>query len=216
MQTINLLIFIACCGFSELTFRQLAFKNHVALAFGVPVPSADGVYLPLDAVAMRLMGELSLVIGRDAATAIILTHFDIWADAVGRAEVEGADDVERYMYLCVAVADAGFGKDGEFIITSGTRDELYKDFEGVPITKAVTASITGIIKDIRARAGAKGVELDQMFFWPPDHPEFAKLVAEAKHERMMALRRHRGGKKYKHHLKRKPVGRSLKPGTTVQ
>ena len=56
-----------------------SLKGHVALAFGVPVAGADGVYLPLDAVAMRLMGELALVIGRDYATAIVLTHFDTWA-----------------------------------------------------------------------------------------------------------------------------------------
>lgn len=190
MQTFKLLTFLACCGFSNGTYRQLSFANHVALAFGVPVPSADGVYLPLDALAMRLMGELSLVIGRDAATAIILTHFDIWADAAGRAEFD-----DRYMYLIVAVADAGLGKAGDYIVTSGTQEEVHKDFEGIPIIKAVSCSVTGIIADIRARASAQGVDLDAPFFLAPDHPDYAKMLAEHKHQRQMALKRHRGGKK---------------------
>lgn len=207
-QLIDSKTFLVCVGVSSEVFRQLSFKRHAALAYGVPVPSADGVYLPLDAVAMRMMGELSLVVGRKTAANLVLSHFDCWADAVGRAE---AGDT-RTMFLAVAVFDAKKGgrRETEYIVTSGTQDEITADLRGIKMDRAVTASVTGIVADVRARAKAVGVDLSQPFFPPPDHPQFRALIDEAKHQRMAALKRHHGGKQYRDHIKRKPVGRAVR------
>lgn len=197
------------CGFSSNAFAQMLFRNQVALAFGVPVPSMDGVFIPADAIVMRLNGEIGMRIGRDYSTAILLSHWHIVADCIARAEAGDPD----CMFFCVGIRYArDKQREADFIISGGTQQEITADFAGVQIDMAVTASVTGIIADIRARAKAAGLDL-QRFLPPYGDPAYRAMIDQARQQRLEALRRYRGGK---HHLKRKPVGKVARAAERLQ
>jgi hypothetical protein len=199
MQRLTRDQFLQLTGLTSSRFDVMQHDGHVALAFGVPIPAVAGQYFDMDVVAVRLTGELTPVVGRDVATAVILSHFDIWGDTVGRADFDA-----RPMFFAVGiiekkgtVIDAKGVRPREFLVTGGTQQEIVDDFALSHQDKVVVVNVTRIIEHIRETARAAGWDLSAPFFLHPQHKDYAATLAEAKSARGAALARlKRDRKKY--------------------
>jgi hypothetical protein len=211
MQRLTREQFLLLTGVTSSRFDVMQHDGHVALAFGVPIPAAAGQYFDMDVVAVRLTGELTPMVGRDVATAIILTHFDVWGDAVGRADFDA-----RPMFFAVGIietkgtVDAKGVRPREFLITGGTQQEIADDFARLNQDKVIVVNVTKIIGNIRETARAAGWNLGAPFFLYPQHEDYVAMLAEAKNARGAALERlKRDRKKYARSKARGPNTKSI-------
>jgi hypothetical protein len=194
MQHLSRNEFLEVLGISGPTFDQLQHTGHAALAFGTPMPSTPGRYLDLDLVAMAMHLCLAPTIGRENSTAIVLGFFHKWAFVVGHAEADLTQD------FFVAVAGCGWDnakkKPKTLWVTNGTMDQITEDFRGkTDLVAYFNINISGIIRRLRAKAAAAGVDLTRPFFFPPDDPRFKEILTRVKREHDARIARLRGDKK---------------------
>jgi hypothetical protein len=175
-------------------FDQLQHAGHVALAFGTPIPATPGRYLDLDLVAMAINLGLTPSLGRENSTAIVSGFFNQWASAVGYAEA----DLKRDYFMAVG----GVGWDATkkspklLLVTNGTVDQLAEDFRNITeVVGFFTVNISDIIRRLRARARAAGIDLDRAFFFPPGDPRFDEILTKVKRELDARIKRLRQDKK---------------------
>jgi hypothetical protein len=181
MQSLTRDEFLEVLGLTGGAFDQLQHAGHVALAFGTPLPATPGRYLDLDLVAMATNLGLTPSLGREVSTAIVGGYFHQWASAVGHAE---ADPNQNFF---VAVGGVGWdaAKKGPklLLVTHGTLDEITKDFRDTKdLVGFFTVNISDIIRRLRARAHAAGIDLSRPFFFPPNDPRFSEILTQVKRE----------------------------------
>jgi hypothetical protein len=194
MQSLTRSEFLELLGLTGGAFDQLQHTDHVALAFGTPFPATPGRYLDLDLVAMAINLGLTPSLGRDTSTTIVAGFFNQWGSAVGRAE---ADPNQDYF---MAVGGVGFNaaRNGpeRLLVTHGTLDQIAADFRGVrDLVGFININISDIIRRLRARAQAVGIDLERPFFFRPDHPRFDQILTQVERERDARLARLRRNKK---------------------
>jgi hypothetical protein len=178
------------------------FGGRFPFAFGVPAEAACEIF-PIDAVGGIIGLELATAIGVFDAAAIVEGWADHWMETTGRA----AHDPEgRTFYLAVGIA--GPDHEREYLIASGLAEEILGDVhrDGFDPRRVITVNVSGIIRELRARAKRMGLDLGPIFL-PPDHPEFVSLISGAADIRRQALEIFR--REHPEKLGRAPVGRAL-------
>jgi hypothetical protein len=194
MQHLSRDEFLELLGLTGGAFDQLQHAGHVALAFGAPMPSTLGRYLDLDLVAMAINLGLAPSFGRENSTAIVLGFFNQWGSAVGHAEA----DLRRDFFVAVG----GVGWDAVkkspklLLVTNGTVDQIAQDFRSeTDLVGYFTINISDIIRRLRAKAAAAGIDLSRRFFFPPDDPRFNEILTRVRRERDARIARLRRDKK---------------------
>ncbi len=175
-------------------FDQLQHAGHVALAFGTPVPATPGRYLDLDLVAVAINLGLTPSLGRENSTTIVAGFFHQWASAVGHAEADPTHD----FYMAVAGVGWDAKKRGpkSLLVTNGTADQIGQDFRETPeVVGFFTVNISDIIRRLRTRAHAAGIDLSHPFFFPPGDSRFNEILTRVKRERDARVARLRRDKK---------------------
>jgi hypothetical protein len=186
--------FLELLGITAGAFDQLQHGGHVALAFGTPMPATAGRYLDLDVVAMAILLALTPSFGRDNSTAIVSGFFHQWASAVGHAE---ADPSQNFFMAVGGVGwDASNRRPSSLVVTNGTADQIGQDFRSTKdLAGYFTVNISDIIRRLRARAHAAGIDLSQAFFFRPEDGRFDEMLTRVKRERDARLARLRKNKK---------------------
>ena len=194
MQSLTRDEFLEVLGLTGGAFDQLQHAGHVALAFGTPLPATPGRYLDLDLVAMAINVGLTQSLGREISTTIVTAFFDQWASAVGHAEADPAQDF--------FIAVGGVGWDGAkkgpklSLVTHGMLDQITQDFRATKdLVGFLTVNITDILRRLRTRASAAGIDLRRPFFFPPDDPRFDEILTQVKRERDARIARLRRDKR---------------------
>lgn len=182
MQSLTRSEFLEVLGLTDGAFDQLQHAGHVALAFGTPLPATPGRYLDLDLVAMAANLGLAPSLGREMSTAIVGACFHQWASAVGHAEADLSQD------YFMAVGGVGWHDAKKrpklLVVTNGTITQIGEDFRTTQDLKAYFGiNVSDIIRRLRARAQATGIDLGRPFFFPPDAPQFAEILTQVKRER---------------------------------
>jgi hypothetical protein len=194
MQTLTRDEFLQLLGLSGGAFDQLQHGDHVALAFGTPLPAKPGRYLDLDLVAMAINLGLTPSLGREASTAIVAGFFHQWASAVGHAEASPAYD----FFLAVGGIGKNAAKKGPalLLVTHGTLNEIAEDFRDTKdVIGFFTVNISDIIRRLRAKARTIGIDLSRPFFFPPNDARFDEILLQVKRERDARISRFRRNKK---------------------
>jgi hypothetical protein len=194
MQLLTRDEFLEVLGLTGGAFDQLQHAGYVALAFGTPVPATPGRYLDLDLVAMATNLGLVPSFGRENSTAIVLGFFNQWGSAVGHAEADPRQD------FFVAVGGVGWDAVKKcpklLLVTNGTIDQIAQDFRRKSdLVGYFTVNISDIIRRLRARAAAAGIDISRPFFFPPDDPRFNEIVTRVRRERDARIARLRRDKK---------------------
>ncbi len=194
MQSLTRNQFLEVLGLTGGAFDQLQHAGHVALAFGTPLPATPGRYLDLDLVAMASNLALTPSLGREISTAIVGAYFHQWASAVGHAEADRKQDY----FMAVGGVGWDVAKKGPrlLVVTHGTLDQIAEDFRGMKdLVGFFTVNISDIIRRLRARAHAAGIDLSRPFFFPPNDPRFDQILIQVKRERDERIARLRRDKK---------------------
>jgi len=194
MQTLTRDQFLEVLGLTGGAFDQLQHAGHVALAFGTPLPATPGRYLDLDLVAMASNLALTPSLGRETSTAIVAAYFHQWASAVGHAEA----DPNQNFFMAVGGVGRDVAKKGPrlLLVTHGTVDQIAQDFRNMKdLVGFFTVNISDIIRRLRARAHAAGIDLSRPFFFPPNDPRFDQILIQVKRERDERIARLRRDKK---------------------
>jgi hypothetical protein len=193
MQSLTRGEFLEVLRLTNGAFDQLQHAGHVALAFGTPAPATPGRYLDLDLVAIAINQGLTPSLGREVATIIVGAYFHQWASAVGHAE---ADQTHDY-FMAVGGVGWDIAKKGPKLlaVTNGRLEEIVDDFRGTKeLVGFFTINISDIIRRLRSRARAVGIDLDRPFFFPPDHAQFDQILTQVKRERDARIARLRRDK----------------------
>jgi hypothetical protein len=194
MQTLMRNKFLELLGLSSGAFDQLQHNGHVALAFGTPLPATPGRYLDLDLVAMAVNLGLAQSLGREISTAIVAGFFHQWAAAVGYAEADRTQDF--FMAVGGLGWDAGTKGPKLLVVTNGTLDQITTDFRDTKdLVGFFTVNISDIIRRLRAKAQAVGIDLSRPFFFPHDDPRFDQILTQVRRERDARIARLRRDKK---------------------
>ncbi len=193
--------FLEILNLTSGTFDQLQHAGHVALAFGTPLPATPGRYLDLDLVAMATNLGLTPSLGREISTTIVAGYFHQWASAVGHAE----DHPNQNFFMAVGevgwdAAKIGWdaAKKGPklLLVTNGTLDQITNDFRDTKdLVRFFIVNVSDIIRRIRARAHAAGIDLSRPIFFPPDDPRFKQILTQVERERNARIARLRRDKK---------------------
>jgi len=194
MQYVTRDEFLELLGLTGGAFDQLQHAGRVALAFGTPMPATPGRYLDLDLVAMGINLGLTPGVGGEKSTAIVAGCFHQWASAVGHAEA----DPKRDFFMAVGGVGWDVSKKSPklLLVTNGTVDEIAQDFRSTPdVVGFFTVNISDIIRRLRARAHAAGIDLSRPFFFPPNDPRFNEILTRVRRERDARIARLRGNKK---------------------
>jgi hypothetical protein len=194
MQSLTRDEFLEVLALTSGAFDQLQHAGHVALAFGTPMPATPGRYLDLDLVAMAINLGLTQSLGRELSTVIVGAYFDQWASAVGHAEA----DLKRDYFMAVGEVGWDAAKKGPklLLVTHGTLDQIVEDFRAIKdLVGFFTVNISDIIRRLRARAHAAGIDLGRALFFPPNDPRFDQILMQVKRERDGRIARLRRDKK---------------------
>jgi len=194
MQYVTRDEFLELLGLTGGAFDQLQHAGRVALAFGTPMPATPGRYLDLDLVAMGINLGLTPGVGGEKSTAIVAGCFHQWASAVGHAEA----DPKRDFFMAVGGVGWDVSKKSPklLLVTNGTVDEIAQDFRSTPdVVGFFTVNISDIIRRLRARAHAAGIDLSRPFFFPPNDPRFNEILTRVRRERDARIARLRRDKK---------------------
>jgi hypothetical protein len=193
MQHLSRDEFLEVLGVTGGSFDQLQRAGYVALAFGTPLPATPGRYLDLDLVAVWINQGLTPSLGRETSTAIVAGYFHQWASAVGHAEADPRQD------FFMAVGGVGWDaskKSSKLLVTNGTVDEIAQDFRSTPdVVGFFTVNISDIIRRLRAKAVAAGIDLSRPFFFSPNDPRFNEILTRVRRERDARIARLRRNKK---------------------
>jgi hypothetical protein len=137
---------------------------------------------------------LSTLLGREISTTIVAGFFHQWASAVGHAEANR--DQNFFVAVGRAGRDASMRSPERLLVTHGTLDRIAADFLDInDLVSYFTVNISDIIRRLRARAQAVGINLDGAFFFPPDDPRFDQILTQVKRERDARIARLRRTKK---------------------
>jgi hypothetical protein len=194
MQALTRDEFLEILGLTSGALDQLQHAGYVALAFGTPMPATPGRYLDLDLVAMAINLGLTPSLGREVSTVIVGAYFDQWASAVGHAEA----DLKRDYFVAVGGIGWEAAKKGPklLLVTHGTLDQIVEDFRAIKdLVGFFTVNISDIMRRLRARAHAAGIDLGRHFFFPPNDPRFDQILMQVKRERDGRIARLRQDKK---------------------
>jgi len=194
MQTLTRDEFLEVLAITSGAFDQLQHAGYVALAFGTPMPATPGRYLDLDLVAMAISLGLTPSLGREVSTVIVGAYFHQWASAVGHAEA----DLKQDYFMAVGGVGWDVAKKSPelLLVTHGTLDQIAEDFRAAKDLRGFfTVNISDIIRRLRTRAHAAGVDLSRPFFFPPDDPRFDQILTQVKRERDGRIARLRRDKK---------------------
>jgi hypothetical protein len=194
MQSLTRDEFLEVLGLTGGAFDQLQHAGHVALAFGTPLPATPGRYLDLDLVAMATNLALTPSFGREISTTIVAVHFHQWGSTVGYAETDPNQD----FFMAIGGVGWDAAKKGPklVVVTHGTLDLIAQDFRDTEdVVGYLTINISDIIRRLRARAHAAGIDLSRPFFFPPDDPRFDQILTQVKRERDTRIARLRRDKK---------------------
>jgi hypothetical protein len=194
MQHLSRDEFLEVLGLTGGSFDQLQHAGHVALAFGTPMPATPGRYLDLDLPAMAINLGLTPSLGRENSTAIVSGYFHQWASAVGHAEADPRQD------FFIAVGGVGWDAAKKspklLLVTNGTVDQIAQDFrDTTDLVGFFTVNISDIIRRLRARAHAAGIDLSRPFFFAPEDPRFDQILTQVRRERDARIARLRRDKK---------------------
>jgi hypothetical protein len=194
MQHLSRDEFLEVLGLTGGAFDQLQHAGHVALAFGTPMPATPGRYLDLDLPAMAINLGLTPSLGRENSTAIVSGYFHQWASAVGHAEADPRQD------FFIAVGGVGWDAAKKspklLLVTNGTVDQIAQDFrDSTDLVGFFTVNISDIIRRLRARAHAAGIDLSRPFFFAPEDPRFDQILTQVRRERDARIARLRRDKK---------------------
>jgi hypothetical protein len=194
MQHLSRGEFLEVLGLTGGAFDQLQHAGHVALAFGTPMPATPGRYLDLDLPAMAINLGLTPSLGRENSTAIVSGYFHQWASAVGHAEADPRQD------FFIAVGGVGWDAAKKspklLLVTNGTVDQIAQDFrDTTDLVGFFTVNISDIIRRLRARAHAAGIDLSRPFFFAPEDPRFDQILTQVRRERDARIARLRRDKK---------------------
>jgi hypothetical protein len=194
MQYLSRDEFLEVLGLTGGAFDQLQHAGHVALAFGTPMPATPGRYLDLDLPAMAINLGLTPSLGRENSTAIVSGYFHQWASAVGHAEADPRQD------FFIAVGGVGWDAAKKspklLLVTNGTVDQIAQDFrDSTDLVGFFTVNISDIIRRLRARAHAAGIDLSRPFFFAPEDPRFDQILTQVRRERDARIARLRRDKK---------------------
>jgi hypothetical protein len=194
MHAISRPEFLELLGLTSGAFDQLQHGGHVALAFGTPLPATPGRYLDLDLVAMAINLGLTPWLGREVSTVIVSGFFHQWASAIGHAE---ADPSQNFFMAVGGVGTSAANASGKLLlVTHGTLNQIADDFRDIKdLAGYFTVNVSDIIRRLRARAQAAGIDLSRSFFFLPDDPRFAEVLTQVKRERDARIARFRRDKK---------------------
>jgi hypothetical protein len=158
------------------------------------MPATPGRYLDLDLVAMAINLGLAPSLGRENSTAIVSGYFHQWASAVGHAETDPKQDF--YMAVAGVGWEATKKSPKLLLVTNGTVDQIAQDLRHTAeVIGFFTVSVSDIIRRLRARAHAAGIDLSRAFFFPPEDPRFDEILMRVKRERDARIARLRRDKK---------------------
>lgn len=194
MQPLTRDEFLEILGLSGGAFDQLQHAGHVALAFRTPLPATPGRYLDLDLVAMAVNLGLTQSLGREISTTIVTAFFPQWASAVAHAEA----DLTRDFFMAVGGVGWDAAKKGpkHLVVTHGMVEQIAEDFRHVDeLVGFFTVNISDIIRRLRARAQAAGIDLSRAFFFLPNDPRLDQILTQIKRERDIRISRLRRDKK---------------------
>jgi hypothetical protein len=194
MQSLTRDEFLKVLSLTSGAFDQLQHAGYVALAFGTPMPATPGRYLDLDLVAMAINSGLTQSLGREISTVIVGGYFDQWASAVGHAEADSKQDY----FMAVGGVGWDAAKKGPklLVVTHGTLEQIVEDFRCTKeLVGFFTVSISDIIRRLRTRAHAAGIDLGGPLFFPPNDPRFDQILMQVKRERDARIARLRRDKK---------------------
>ena len=183
--------FLKVFGLTSGAFDAQQRAGHVALAFGTPIPATPGRYFDLDLVGMAIALGLARTLGRQTATTIVLGFFNQWVAAVGHAD---ADSTQNYFFAMGTVGwDDSERRPREILVTNGTVEQIMSDLHDA--SSVIAVNVTDILKRLRDKARAAGIDLSQPFFFPPEHERFSQIISEFKQEREARIARLRRSKK---------------------
>ncbi len=194
MRTLTRCEFLTLLNLTSGAFDQLRHAGYVALAFGTPMPATPGRYLDLDLVAVAINLGLTPSLGRPVATAVVGGFFQQWAAAVGYAEL----DTSRDFFMAVGGIGWNSDRSGQelTLVTHGTLHKIAQDFDGLKdVAGYVTVNVSQILRRLRRRARSAGIDLSSPFFFAPDDPQFADILAQVTRERDARIKRFRHDKK---------------------
>src|SRR4029077_3102261 len=170
--------FLKIVGLTSGAFDALQRAGHVALAFGTPIPATPGRYFDLDLVGMAIALGLAPTLGRPTATTIVLAFFNQWVAAVGHAD---ADSTQNYFFaMGIFGGDDSKRRPREILVTNGTVEQITSDLHDA--SSVIAVSVTDILRRLREKARAGGIDLYQPFFFPPEHERFSQIISEFKQE----------------------------------
>ena len=78
-------------------------------------------------------------------------------------------------------------------MTNGTVEQIMSDLHDA--SSVIAVNVTDILKRLRDKARAAGIDLSQPFFFPPEHERFSQIISEFKQEREARIARLRRSKK---------------------
>ena len=166
------------------------------LAFGTPIPATPGRYFDLDLVGMAIALGLAPTLGRQTATTIVLGFFNQWVAAVGHAD---ADSTQNYFFAMGGVGwDDSKRRPREILVTNGTVEQIMSDLHDA--SSVIAVNVTDILKRLRDKGRAAGIDLSQPFFFAPEHERFSQIISEFEQEREARIARlRRTKKKFRRH-----------------
>ena len=194
MQAISRTEFLELLGLSSGAFDQLQHAGHVALAFGTPLPATPGRCLDLDLVAMAIDLGLTPWLGREVSTVIVSGFFHQWASGIGHAE---ADPSQNFFMAVGGVGTSAVNASGKLLlVTHGTLNQIADDFRDVKdLVGYFTVNVSDIVRRLRARGQAAGIDLSRPFFFLPDDLQFVEILTQVKRERDARIARFRRDKR---------------------
>lgn len=194
VQSLTRSEFLEVLGLTDGAFDQLQHMGHVALAFGTPLPATPGRYLDLDLVAMAANLGLTPSLGREMSTLIVGACFHQWASAVGHAEADRGQDY--FMAVGGVGWDDAKKRPKLLVVTNGTVAQIAEDFGSTQdLVGFFSINVSDIIRRLRVRAQAAGIDLGRPFFFSHDDPRFAKILTQVKRERDARIARLRRDKR---------------------
>jgi hypothetical protein len=172
------------------------------------VPATPGRYLDLDLVAVAINLGLAQSLPRKISTTIVAGFFHQWASAVGYAEA----DRKRDYFMAVGGIGWDEAKRGPqlLVLTNGTLDQITEDFRGTrDLVGFFTVNVSDIIRRLRQKAQAVGIDLGRPFFFPPEDARFAQILNQVKRERDGRIARLRQDKDRFAAAKRRAQGENI-------
>jgi hypothetical protein len=112
---------------------------------------------------MLIAAGLTRMLGRQAATTIVLGFFNQWVSAIGHAD---ADTAQNYFFATgLFVRENDERRPREIWVTNGTSEQIISDLRDA--SSVVAVNITDIIARLRVKARAAGIDLSQAILFSP-------------------------------------------------